>query len=120
MLWKDDGILDTWPKNTLPANYIPKQQEIKFFWPLTEQIDLGLDYSGCDTRLNNCTINSSCGTIAISNGGTWATTALSIQSDKIEATVGIDTPGLTMQVKKKPNIVKRALYKLLDINWRIV
>lgn len=118
MLWSDTPV-ETWP----PArkDYNPNQQEIKFFWPLTEQIPLELDYSECDTRYNNCTIKSSCGTIAISNGATsWATTNLSITSDRIEASIGIETPGLTMQVKKKPNIVRRALYKVLDINWRIV
>lgn len=95
------------------------QKEIQFFWPLTEQIPLDLDYSVCDTRYNNCTISTSHGTIAISNGGTW-TTAMTVTADKIEASVGIDTPGLTMQVKKNPNIVKLTLYKILGINWRIV
>lgn len=112
-----DTPVELWPS---VKEYNPYQKEIEYFWPLTEQIPLELDYSECDTTYSHCTIKSSCGTIAISNGGSWTTTALSVSADKIQAAVGIDTPGLTMQVKKKPNIIKRALYKLLDINWRIV
>lgn len=117
MLWSDTPI-ETWPKSETPYNYNPYQKEIEFFWPLTEQIELELDYSGCNT--NNCTISTSNSTIAISNGGTWMTSPISISENKMEVNVGIDTPGLTMQLKEKPNFVKRYLYKLLGINWRIV
>jgi hypothetical protein len=94
------------------------QQEFKFFWPLTEQIPLDLDYSNC-VKLKNCTINQNNGIISLSTGHTWTTSAMTLTANKIETTIGIETPGLTMKSKKKPNVVRRALYSILGIKWRI-
>ena len=44
----DEGFF----KRTICKEIDYRQQEIQFFWPLTEQIDLDLDYTGCDTREN--------------------------------------------------------------------
>lgn len=48
------------------------QNEIKFFWPLTEQIDLDLDYTPC-ANYQAAKIESF-GTLQIGNGGWGATT----------------------------------------------
>ena len=39
--------LDWMNKYRFGSNYIPGQMEIEYFWPLTEQIPLGLDYTDC-------------------------------------------------------------------------
>jgi len=87
------------------------QQEIDYFFPLTEQIPLELDYSGCSKFSPYVTT----GTITPSNisfitpgGVTWTTT---IRAD------GIETNGLTFALDKQPNFVVRWLYKLLNIKW---
>jgi hypothetical protein len=96
------------------------QQEIKFFWPLTEQIPLDLDYKPStdyiQQKMNGTTISSvnvSVGqTLAFSSGAspTWTTT---VKADEMEAKI------YRIVLDKKPNIVLRWVYKLLNINWKI-
>jgi hypothetical protein len=98
--------LDWMDKYREQSNYIPGQQEIKFFWPLTEQIPLDLDYTGCDKPTLTVPISAVAGsqTIAFSNG-TWTATPY-INMDDIKFTLN-----------KKPGIIRRLAYKLLGINW---
>ena len=52
------------------------QQEIQFFWPLTEQIKLDLDFTECDKPKIYTTIPiGSTGTVLMSTGSnvTWST-----------------------------------------------
>ena len=89
------------------------QQEIKFFWPLTEQIPLDLDYSVCQKpSLSIPSVNGSSGQTIAFNGSsvTWSTT---VKADEV------DTSKLSLVLDKKPNFVVRWLYKLLNINWKI-
>jgi hypothetical protein len=97
-----------------------KQTEIKFFWPLTEQIDLGLDCSGCDTRDfkgiylsdgSGATFSTGSGLKLNSTGSAW----VSVNTGRLE----LDVEQTTIIVKKKPALYRRALYKLIGINWRI-
>ena len=82
------------------------QQEIKFFWPLTEQIPLDLDYTDCDKPILTVPTTTIAGsqTIAMSNGGWTGSTYVHI--DDIKFTLN-----------KKPGIIRRLAYKLLGINW---
>jgi hypothetical protein len=91
------------------------QKEIEFFFPLTEQIPLNLDYENCSKfkGLSVPTVNGSLGpTLSFSTGisPTWTTT---VKSDEIE------TKKLSIVLDTKPNIVLRWVYKLLNINWKI-
>lgn len=113
-MWNE---IETWPPQTRKVN--PYQEEIDFFWPLTEQINLDLDYSECDAKYKNCTINQDSGIISLSSGHTWTTSAMTLSATKIDTTIGIETPGLTMKSKKKPNIIRRVLYNIMGIKWRI-
>ena len=88
------------------------QHEIEFFWPLTEQIPLDLDYSVCRKPSIAVTTNN-IGTRFPVTGGTnltWTTTLTASE---------VTTDTLTLTVDKKPNFVVRWLYKLLNINWKI-
>lgn len=104
-------------KYRTPSNYIPGQKEIEYFWPLTEQIPLGLDFSDCDTR-RPLTMPTSIaqGSTLVSIGNTnpqWTTSQLIVTQD------GIETPEITFTLNKKPYIIKRLMYKLLGIKWKV-
>lgn len=110
-------------KYKTPSNYIPGQKEIEYFWPLTEQIYLDLDFTRSkeyDNEKHQAQVRSS-----ISNGGTggnvfistgassWATSQLIVTQD------GIETPEITFTLNKKPFIIKRLAYKFLGIKWKV-
>lgn len=93
----------------------PVQLQIEYFWPLTEQIPLDLDYKGCSRyeALTIPAVNGSVGqTLAFSSGAspTWSTT---VRADEI------DIKKLSIILDKKPNFVVRLVYKLLNIYWKI-
>lgn len=116
MLWSDTPI-ETWPPSQVPRNFFPGQMEIKFFWPLTEQIDLDLDYTDCTRPITSKVIPvgvATGNTVIMMDGNTptWTTTAVQIKGDTIE------TPQMTLLLDKKPSFVVKWLYKLLNINWK--
>ncbi len=89
-----------------------KQLEIQYFWPLTEQIPLGLNYEGCEKpKLTvDSTINSG-QTFTIHNewnNGTVTITASNMSLD-IDTTV--------IKVKEKPGLCRRVLFKCLGLKW---
>ena len=84
------------------------QQEIKFFFPLTEQIPLDLDYSNC--ILPN--LITSIGSFPI---GSWGTTT---SNTTTAFTLREDTT--TMIVMKKPNLIRKWLFKMLGFKWEII
>jgi len=101
-----------WPKGYTPKDH--RQLEFDFTPPLTIQYDLDLDYSPCreyQNRLTNTTIKSS---IAISNGSTNVTWV-----SQNPTKMCIDTENLTVLVKRKPNLFKRAIIKALNMKWQV-
>lgn len=71
-----------------------QQLEIQFFWPLTEQIPLDLDYTGCDKPKIYTTlpINSTGAyTFTATNGGT-ITNTFNIDLDKASLIVTGEMP----------------------------
>jgi hypothetical protein len=113
--------IETWPGEAW-KNWDPRQQEIKFFWPLTEQISLGLDYGGCDTRENKglyfssgsgATFSTGSG-LTLNSAGT-GTAWVTVNTGRLE----LDVEQTTILVKKKPALYRRALYKLMGINWKL-
>ena len=100
--------------NGTQKHWDPNQLEIQYFWPLTEQLSLDLDYSPCreyQNRLTGTTISSS---VLVSNGATNLTWISQTPSK-----VCIDTENLTVLVKRKPNLFKRAIIKALNMKWQI-
>ena len=89
-----------------------KQLEIDFFWPLTEQIPLDLDYTDCEKfKLSLTSTNGPLsGSYLISNGGT---TSYSL----VASTLNIDVDTTIVKVNEKPNIFRRGLYKALGLKW---
>ncbi len=93
-----------------------EQLSFKFFWPLTEQIPLELDYTESVKYSNNLltypllntgtTTGFSVGTTVALNNPTWTTS------------VNVDTNSFTITSKNKPPLYRRVLFKLLGINWK--
>lgn len=87
------------------------QQEIKFFWPLTEQIPLDLDHTGCTKPEITCSVSAS---------GNYTTWANPYPTGTITVTAGnlqIDTESTVILTKQKPPLYRRILYKLMGIQW---
>lgn len=90
-----------------------KQLELEFFWPLTQQIPLELDYSDCEKpQLSFISTNGPLsGSYLISNGGT---TSYSL----VASTLNIDVDTTIVKVNEKPNIFRRGMYKALGLKWQ--
>ena len=83
------------------------QQELTFFWSLTEQIPLDLDHSDCiKPKLFVNTIIGTNGMYLMSTGST---------NTYISGNLSIDTDQVTFKTNKKPNIVQSMLYKAMGI-----
>ena len=107
-------------------NYVdPNQLEFKFFFPLTEQIPLELDYTDCEKPK----ITYTGMTISGATGATWITTASNINTSDIStATLKVSKPEeivgyfeigpLQVGREKEPNILQKLIYKLLGFNWK--
>jgi hypothetical protein len=89
-----------------------QQLSIDYFWPLTEQIPLDLDYTDCEKPRLTMPINSGVNTILVSNGGTGATTITA-------ARLQLDVDTTVIKSKTKPPLIRRGLYKLLGLKWEI-
>ena len=93
--------------------YNLNQQEIEFFWPLTEQIPLELDYTGCEKpRLEvNCSVTATV---------PWEFYPATTGNITITATnLEIDTESTKFITKEKPPLLRRALYKMMGIEWQL-
>lgn len=109
-----DSNSNIWPEpEQQRANFNPKQLEFKFFWPLTEQIPLDLDFTGCEKeKLYTNTI--------IGTGGTGATYTFANTWTNTTITAGnlqLDVDTTTIKTKGKPPFIRRVLYKLLGLKW---
>ena len=91
------------------------QLEIKFFWPLTEQIPLDLDYTRCyeyrDEQRRKDKISS-----VVDTGNFVLTDSFNTTSS---FQIDIDQNPITVISKEKPNLIKKIVYRALGMNWRV-
>ena len=85
------------------------QLEIQFFFPLTEQIPLGLEYTDCDTKVYTF------GGVLEDPGTTFF---ISPYPTTWSTSINIDQTNVTITSKNKQPLYRRVLYKLLGINWK--
>jgi hypothetical protein len=85
------------------------QIEIEYFWPLSQQIPLDLDYPVIETSSRFLTGTS----LPLSFGGTGSTSSFYTSTGKL--TVNVDH--MVFKVEKKPNIIRRGLFRVLGIKW---
>ena len=85
-----------------------QQLEIKFFWPLTEQIPLDLDYTGCEApKLSVPNLYSN---YAIRNINDITTTF-------VANNLSIDVDTTVIKTKDEPPFYRKMLYKMMGIKW---
>jgi len=102
-----------------------KQLEIQFFWPLTEQIPLDLDYTECDKPKLYYTIpNGGTSGQVLMSGGTgyaWANPSQTIAFKPEDDSVGyweLGT-GFCFYNKKKPNWLHQKMVALfMGLKWK--
>ena len=82
------------------------QLEIQFFWPLTEQVPLDLDYSNCE-KPKLYTNLATTGLCILNTGSTWST--------QIVGNFSIDADKTTFKTSKKPNIIRKMLFNVMGI-----
>jgi hypothetical protein len=87
-----------------------RQLEIDYFWPLTEQIPLGLNYEGCEKPKLTTPIDTNGITYTV---GAWDTGTVSITASHLN--LDIDTT--VVKVKETPNLCSRIIYKCLGLKW---
>ena len=97
---------------------IQQQTEIQFFWPLTEQIPLDLDYEKCDTRESKgLTITS--GTFITYAEPTWTTSiAPELTVTPINSVGQLSIGGIKVGMESEPKWYQKLLYKALGFNWK--
>ena len=86
-----------------------QQLEIQFFFPLTEQIPLDLDYTQPE-KPKVWNTGAASGTFLIANGGGNIESSL---------TIDVDSCPITIRSKEKPNFIKRYIYKVLGVKWKV-
>ena len=93
-----------------------RQLEIQYFYPLTEQIPLELDYTECAKPKVWTTIDSGL-TLSLSNS-VVGTVGISNNIGNPSFTINVDATPITIVSKKKPNFVKKFIYKSLGMKWK--
>jgi hypothetical protein len=102
-----------------------QQLNIDYFFPLTEQIPLELDFTLTEKyildkraeQLQNSTVLS--GSYLLSTGGTgtsWTTVSNNIGNPSF--TINVDAMPITIISKKKPNIIMKFIYKSMGMKWK--
>lgn len=117
-LMNDEGFF----KRTVCPDFDPRQITIQFFWPLTEQIPLDLDYTKCDTRQSKGLIVSG-GTgmllTVASDGPTWSTcVAPTLSVSPTDAVGTLSIGGVNVGLESEPKWYQKVLFKLLGFNWK--
>jgi hypothetical protein len=102
-----------------------QQLEIQYFFPLTEQVSLELDFKPCDDYAkhlqeerwkNSVTITSGMGLMVGNGGTTWTTVSNNLGSPSF--TINVDAMPITVISKKKPNFIMRFIYKSMGMKWK--
>jgi hypothetical protein len=90
------------------------QTQIQFFWPLTEQIPLDLDY-GPSELLGECyNLNTDALTLT-----TWATNiAPQLTITPINSVGQLSIGGINVGMESKPKWYQIVLYKLMGFDWK--
>ena len=104
-----------------------QQLEIQYFFPLTEQIPLDLDFTPSkeyETKLweerakSSVSITAGTGLVFASTGVGASWVSINHDLGNPSFTINVDQCPITIQSKKKPNIFRRYIYKILGMKWK--
>jgi hypothetical protein len=115
-----------WPENPWSNAKDYRQAEIEFFWPLTQQIPLDLDYG--PTHLYH-RAKGIAGVHSMPIQGsiyefttvptTWSTNIAPTLSVHSQNSVGqLNIGGISVGLENEPKWYSKLLYKLLGFNWK--
>lgn len=96
---------------------------IEYFYPLTEQIALDLDYTPCkkyeeDKRKNSLYVGNrpdQWGVVAYN--GELAFTSSNVTLNDPRLVIYPESTPITIRTKDKPNILARWVYKIMGVKW---
>lgn len=94
-------------------NQIP----IKFFYPLTEQIELDLDYTPCEqfTRKKR---EEQLANSVLGYNGNIAFVSTNVTGVDPVFQINVDDNQIVVVSKEKPNLIKRIIYNAFGMKWR--
>ena len=93
-----------------------EQLNFQFFWPLTEQIPLELDYTDCAKPQLNYPLGGGGGNGPITvSFGPYTTGHTTITA----AHLSLDIDTTTLKVREKPGLCRRTILKCLGLKWEI-
>ena len=104
------------------------QLSINFFWPLTEQNSLDLDFTESikfieakrkQDALKSVTYFDGSLVTAPSWGTITAANPLNTPLSISQSQMVVDTDSITFKVKNKPSFIQRIVYKTLGVKWEI-
>ena len=102
-----------------------QQLEIEYFFPLTEQIPLELDFTLTEKyildkraeQLQNSTVISGSYLVGTGIGATtWTTMSNNLGNPSF--TINVDAMPITIVSKKKPNFIMKFIYKSMGMKWK--
>jgi hypothetical protein len=88
-----------------------EQLSIQFFWPLTEQIPLELDYTDCAKKVDLS--NKNFGILGGGNGFRIVDTGVITSS----TVLNINEDSVKLSLKETPPWYRRIMFELLGIKW---
>jgi len=95
---------------------VTEQLNFQFFWPLTEQIPLELNYTDCAKPRLNYPLGGGGGngpiTVSFAPYVTGHTTITA-------AHLSLDIDTTTLKVREKPGLCRRTILKCLGLKWEI-
>jgi hypothetical protein len=97
------------------------QTEIQFFWPLTEQINLNLDFKPCEEYNEEQRKKQNYIGYTLNTWGAVSPTAFTTISNNLgnpSFTINIDAMPITIVSKKKPNFIIKFIYKSMGMKWK--
>ena len=95
--------------------YNPKQLEIDYTWPLTEQITLDLDYMPSweyDNEKRKKQIISSASLCSVGGAFTF------LPVNREDWTTYFNPANMVVELDKSPGLIKKQLLKVLDVKWK--
>jgi len=92
-------------------NQIP----IKFFYPLTEQIELDLDYTPCHNHEYQKRKEKLANSVLSYDGSITMSTVCRV--DPVFR-INVDDNKIVVVSKEKPNLIKRIIYNAFGMKWR--
>jgi hypothetical protein len=98
-----------------------QQLNIEYFFPLTEQIPLELDFKPCTDYAEEQRKKQNYTGYTLNNwNGTGATTWTTISNNlgNPSFTINVDAMPITIISKKKPNFIMKFIYKSMGMKWK--